>query len=155
MGTQSTKEVLDALAIIGFTRSEYSTMIEVLKERMLALPLEINGWGGWYCDLCGSTNIQGTAWIYLNEPDREVGGEPPDDDTFCDDCQSHDTGRHHVHERPLFCACLAEAEDGSEVPQASWPDDVGNAKGCSECGQRYTITRPEKAEVRAALKEPK
>ena len=44
-------------------------------------------WAVGACTLCGSTKIQGTAWIYLNTG-KDAGGDAPTDQVWCERCQS-------------------------------------------------------------------
>jgi len=41
--------------------------------------------GTYHCPTCGSTRVQGTAWVELNG-DALVNDEPPDDTYWCPDC---------------------------------------------------------------------
>lgn len=41
--------------------------------------------GVYHCPECGSTRVQGTAWIDLNS-DKPTNDEPPSDCYFCPDC---------------------------------------------------------------------
>lgn len=52
------------------------------------------------CPECGCEDIEGTAWIHLNSG-NETGGEPPDDDYFCPDCELRE-GDGHVRNVAMF-----------------------------------------------------
>lgn len=48
--------------------------------------------GTWYCPECGSTELQGTAWVWLNDgaghkADENTNDEPPSDAVYCTECE--------------------------------------------------------------------
>lgn len=60
------------------------------------------------CSDCHGINIQGTAWIDLNTG-LDAGGEPPDDDCYCSDCEAT-SGSGHVK------ACCLESPTDPRGP---------------------------------------
>lgn len=44
----------------------------------------------WYCNLCGSTNVEGRAWVKLNETTHiEYDQTGRTEDFWCNNCQEH------------------------------------------------------------------
>lgn len=56
--------------------------------------------GEWRCPSCGSSEVEGTAWVVLNT-DKATGDEPPSDDCWCPRCETHP-----------WTACVVERESG-------------------------------------------
>jgi Zn finger protein HypA/HybF involved in hydrogenase expression len=43
----------------------------------------------WYCEECGSTDVEIKAWTYPNDDDKPSGGDIDRGDCWCNDCENH------------------------------------------------------------------
>lgn len=52
------------------------------------------------CPKCGSDQVQGTAWVWVNkQPEEVVGGDLPTDDRWCEACRQN-IGHFDEREEP-------------------------------------------------------
>ena len=67
--------------------------------------------GRWVCAECGCTEVQETAWIYMNTG-KNSGDDAPHDNHYCPDC---DDGQAEVRELPDPDEVEAELHDAEGV----------------------------------------